>query len=66
MSTQAQIDANRQHAKQSTGPNTAEGRPTSAANSTRPGLTAKPTTIFENNPNERSQYDALKAKLVKQ
>jgi hypothetical protein len=66
MSTQAQINANRQNAKKSTGPKTAEGRATSAANSTRHGLTANPTTIFENNPHERSQYDALKAKILKQ
>ena len=66
MSTQAQIDANRQNAKKSTGPKTAEGRAASSANSTRHGLTANPTTIFENNPYERSQYDALKAKLLKQ
>ena len=66
MSTQAQIDANRQNAKKSTGPNTAEGRANSAANSTRHGLTANPTTILENNPYERSQYDTLKAKLLKQ
>jgi hypothetical protein len=66
MSTQAQINANRQNAKKSTGPKTAEGRATSAANSTRHGLTANPTTIFENNPHERSQYDTLKAKILKQ
>ena len=66
MSTQAQIDANRQNAKKSTGPKTEEGRTKSAANSTRHGLTANPTTIFENNPHERSQYDSLKAKLLKQ
>ena len=66
MSTQAQIDANRQNAKKSTGPKTAAGRTKSAANSTRHGLTANPTTIFENNPYERSQYDTLKAKLLKQ
>jgi hypothetical protein len=66
MSTQAQINANRQNAKKSTGPKTPEGRASSAANSTRHGLTANPTTIFENNPHERSQYDALKAKLLKQ
>jgi hypothetical protein len=66
MSTQAQINANRQNAKKSTGPKTAAGRATSAANSTRHGLTANPTTIFENNPHERSQYDALKAKILKQ
>jgi hypothetical protein len=66
MSTQAQIDANRQNAKKSTGPKSEEGRTKSAANSTRHGLTANPTTIFENNPYERSQYDCLKAKLLKQ
>jgi len=66
MSTQAQIDANRQNAKKSTGPKSPDGRANSAANSTRHGLQANPTTIFENNPHERSQYDALKAKLLKQ
>jgi hypothetical protein len=66
MSTQAQIDANRQNAKKSTGPKTEEGRAASAANGTRHGLTSNPTTIFENNPHERSQYDTLKAKLLKQ
>ncbi len=66
MSTQAQINANRQNAKQSTGPKTAAGRAKSAANSTRHGLQANPTTIFENNSHERSQYDTLKAKLLKQ
>jgi hypothetical protein len=66
MATQAQIDANRENAKKSTGPKTAEGSAASATNSTKHGLTANPTTIFENNPYERSQYDALKAKLLKQ
>jgi hypothetical protein len=66
MSTQAQIDANRQNAKLSTGPKTEQGRAKSAANSTRHGLQANPTTILENNPHERSQYDQLKAKLLKQ
>jgi hypothetical protein len=66
MSTQAQIDANRQNATKSTGPKTEEGRAKSAANSTRHGLQANPTTLFENNPHERSQYDTLKAKLLKQ
>ena len=66
MSTQAQIDANRQNSKKSTGPKTEQGRAASASNSTKLGLTANPTTIFENNPYERSQYDSLKAKLLKQ
>jgi hypothetical protein len=66
MSTQARIDANRENARKSTGPKTEEGRTKSAANSTRHGLTANQTTIFENNPYERSQYDCLKAKLLKQ
>ena len=59
MSTQAQIEANKQNAKKSTGPKTSEGR----SNSTLHGLTANPTTIFENNPHEQSQYDALKAEF---
>ena len=64
MSTQAQLEANRQNSKKFTGPKTAEDR--AAEDRTRHGLTANPTTIFENNPHERSQYDALKAKLLKQ
>ena len=55
MSTQAQIDANRLNARKSTGPKTEQGRANSAANSTRHGLQANPTTIFENHPHERSQ-----------
>jgi hypothetical protein len=66
MSTEAQINANRQNATKSTGPRTPEGRAHSAANSTRHGLQANPTTIFETNPDERTQYDALKAKLLQQ
>ncbi len=66
MATQAQINANRTNAKKSTGPKTAEGRAASASNSTKHGLQANPTTIFENNPRERSQYDSLKAKLLLQ
>jgi hypothetical protein len=39
---------------------------TKDAKKTAYGLQANPTTIFEDNPRERSQYDALKAKLLKQ
>ena len=66
MATQAQIAANRENSKKSTGPKSQQGRANSATNSTRHGLQANPTTMFENNPHERSQYDALKAKLLKQ
>jgi hypothetical protein len=66
MATQTQINANRKNARKSTGPKTADGRANSAANGTRHGLQANPTTIFENNPHERSQYDSLKDKLLKQ
>jgi hypothetical protein len=58
--------ANRANAQKSTGPKSADGRARSAANSTGHGLQANPTTIFINNPDERSQFDALKARLFDQ
>jgi len=64
MATQAQLDANRENAKKSTGPKTSTGKSKSAANSNKHGLQANPTTIFENNPHERTQFDTLKQKLL--
>jgi len=64
MASTAQLDANRENAKKSTGPKTADGKQKSAANSSKHGLQANPTTIFENNPHERSQYDTLKEKML--
>jgi hypothetical protein len=66
MSTQAQIDANRANSLKSTGPKSAVGKSKSAANSSKHGLQANPTTIFESHPHERSQYDSLKSKLFAQ
>jgi len=64
MASTAQLNANRENAKRSTGPKTAAGKQKSAANSSKHGLQANPTTIFENNPHERTQYDTLKEKLL--
>jgi hypothetical protein len=36
------------------------------SNSARQGLTPYPTTLFEDNPRERSRFDSLKAKLFEQ
>jgi hypothetical protein len=66
MPSDAQLHANRANAQKSTGPKTAAGKSKSAANSSKHGLQANPTTILENNPLERTQYDALKANLLAQ
>lgn len=66
MATEAQIKANQTNSQKSTGPKTADGKAKSAANSTSHGLMASPRSIFENNPSERTRFEALKEKLHKQ
>jgi len=66
MSSNAKRLANQRNAQKSTGPRTADGKAKSALNSAKHGLQSNPTTILENNPLERSQYDSLKAKLFEQ
>ena len=66
MATDAQINANRANAQNSTGPKSDAGKQKSAANSARHNLQANPTTIFTSQPAERTQYDSLKAKLFDQ
>jgi len=66
MSSNAKRLANQRNAQKSTGPRTADGKAKSALNSAKHGLQSNPTTILENNPFERTQYDALKAKLFEQ
>lgn len=64
MATQAQIEANRQNAKKSTGPKTLEGKLRAAHNASKHNLQYSPTTIFENDPLKRSQFDTLKHELT--
>lgn len=66
MATEAQNNANRANARKSTGPTTDAGKQKSAANSVKHNLQANLTTIFNNNPSERTQYDELKQKLFDQ
>jgi hypothetical protein len=63
MATAAQIKANFENARHSTGPRTASGKQQSAKNSLRHGLNATPETLFAANPAEREQYLALKQQL---
>jgi hypothetical protein len=58
MLTQAQLLANRQNAKRSTGPRTPEGRARSAMNATKSGIYAKSEIIPGEDP---AELDALKS-----
>jgi hypothetical protein len=60
MSTQAQIDANRQNAKASTGPRTEETKSRSARNSQKFGLFSTNNCV---QPHEREEYDGFCAGL---
>jgi hypothetical protein len=51
MASQAQINANRQNAKKSTGPKTAEGKAKSRLNGLRHGLTAQTCMLVDEDPN---------------
>ena len=50
MSTEKQINANRQNAQKSTGPKTAEGKATSSKNAVKHGLFAEEAVIYGENP----------------
>ncbi len=52
MSTQKQIEANRKNAKNSTGPNTSEGKAIVAQNATKHGLTAQIAVIKGEDPED--------------
>ncbi|MBN2181111.1 MAG: hypothetical protein JW715_04295, partial [Sedimentisphaerales bacterium] len=54
MSTQAQINANRQNAQKSTGPKTAEGKAAAAKNAVKHGLFAQEAVITGENPEDFS------------
>ena len=56
MVTQAQINANRQNAKRSTGPKTTKGKHVAAKNSSKHGLTAQYSVIATEDQAEFDQY----------
>jgi len=63
MSTQAQINANRENAEKSTGPKTEEGKAASSKNATRHGFYSKEFQVRED---EREAFTRLYAGLLKE
>ena len=61
MSTQAQIEANRQNAQKSTGPKTEKGKAASAQNALQHGLLADRFAIAEE---DRSAFEAFRTQLL--
>ena len=61
MSTEAQINANRQNAQKSTGPKTAEGKGAVAQNALKHGLFSAADVVFDES---REDYDLLKEKML--
>jgi hypothetical protein len=61
MSTQRQIEANRNNAKKSTGPNTTEGKSKSRLNAIRDNITGQITTLTDA---DRAVFEKLKAEHV--
>ncbi|MBN2181419.1 MAG: hypothetical protein JW715_05860, partial [Sedimentisphaerales bacterium] len=61
MSTQAQINANRQNAQKSTGPKTAAGKAVSAKNAVKHGLFAEEAVITGENP---ADFNNLRQELL--
>jgi len=61
MSTQAQINANRENAEKSTGPKTAEGKAASSKNATRHGFYSKEFQVREE---EREAFTRLPTSTV--
>ena len=62
MSTQSQIDANRQNATKSTGPKTPEGKANSSRNAVKHGLTSDQLTVPH--LEEKEEYETLLADLM--
>jgi hypothetical protein len=60
MSTEAQLNANRENARHSTGPRTAEGRSRSSQNALRFGLFSTKNCV---RPDETEEYEALTSAL---
>ncbi|TKJ32822.1 MAG: hypothetical protein CEE38_07340, partial [Planctomycetes bacterium B3_Pla] len=61
MSTEAQINANRQNAQNSTGPRTAEGKAAVSQNALKHGLFSAVDVVFDES---REDYDLLKEKML--
>ncbi|MHC4229966.1 MAG: hypothetical protein ACYSW0_21225, partial [Planctomycetota bacterium] len=61
MSTEAQINANRQNAQKSTGPRTAEGKAAVAHNALKHGLFSVDDVVFDES---QQDYDQLKEKML--
>jgi hypothetical protein len=61
MSTEAQINANRQNAQKSTGPRTVEGKAAVAQNALKHGLFSAADVVFDES---RQDYDLLKENLL--
>ncbi|MBM3760325.1 MAG: hypothetical protein FJW36_08775 [Acidobacteria bacterium] len=66
MASKAQILANLQNAQKSTGPRTDQGKQQSAKNSLRHGLNALADALFAANPQEQTQFKALREQLFQQ
>jgi hypothetical protein len=63
MTTEKQIQANRENAKKSTGPRTQTGKTHSRFNSRKHGLTAKTLIIIGERPDD---FEALRAELIEE
>jgi hypothetical protein len=61
MSSDRQINANKQNAQQSTGPRTADGRARVALNALKHGLTGKQIVLPGEDPTE---FDAFRSDLI--
>ncbi|MBM3763342.1 MAG: hypothetical protein FJW36_24265 [Acidobacteria bacterium] len=66
MASKSQILANQINAQKSTGPRTVEGKQQSSKNSLRHGLNASADNLFAANPQEQTQYKALREQLFQQ
>ncbi len=62
MSTESQINANRQNARQSTGPRTDEGKAKVAQNATKHGLFSQKSVVI---PENQADYDAVRDEMLK-
>jgi hypothetical protein len=58
MTSEAQIEANRENAKKSTGPRTQEGKDASRRNALRHGLAAEHISIFDEDPDDFARFHA--------